>query len=156
MSDFDDSRAATGDAERLPPHALQPVSACLADLGNIMKQLKHWQDPINGLIGVALILAPWMMGFADSPRPSWNAMLTGLVLVAVALGAMLAPSAWEEWTETGIGLWLIIAPWTLEFSRETTAMRATVVAGVVVVVLSFWVLLTDKDYRDWLGGGAAN
>lgn len=121
-----------------------------------MKQLKHWQDPINGLLGVALILSPWALGFSQNPTPTSNAVIGGIALIAVALGAMIVPRAWEEWAEAAIGLWLIAAPWALDFSADTQAMRVSVLTGVVVAVLALWVLATDKDYSSrWTGGGAA-
>ncbi len=116
----------------------------------MMKQLKHWQDPINALLGVWLMLAPWATGFSGDPTPTSNAVIIGLALLALGLGAMLAPSAWEEWTETAIGLWLIAAPWALGFSANLPAMRASAVTGVVVAVLALWVLATDKEYSAWM------
>jgi hypothetical protein len=35
-----------------------------------------------------------------------------------------------------LGLWLIIAPWTLEFANNAAAMRNHVIVGIVVAVLA--------------------
>ena len=59
-----------------------------------MKQVKHWQDPVNVLLGV----------------------------------------------------WMILSPWVLGFHEVRNAVIATVLTGVVVMVLALWVLATDKDY----------
>ena len=74
----------------------------------------------------------------------------GLALVATALGAILVPRAWEEWTEAVLGLWLIVSPWALGFRTDVNARQAAVVTGVVIAVLALWTLATDKDYRAWL------
>ena len=29
-----------------------------------LKQLKHWQDPINALLGIWLVLSPWAVGYS--------------------------------------------------------------------------------------------
>src|SRR5882724_11628663 len=29
----------------------------------VMKQMKHWQDPVNAVLGAWLILSPWVLGF---------------------------------------------------------------------------------------------
>jgi SPW repeat len=115
-----------------------------------MKSLKHWQDPVNAVLGAGLVLAPWAVGFAGDTVATVNAVVAGLALVAGALGAMLMPRAWEEWTEAVLGLWLIVSPWALGFSAQADARRATVVTGIAVVVLAAWTLATDKDYRAWL------
>ena len=40
-----------------------------------MKYMKHWQDPINVLLGAWLAVSPWVLGFQDqmAPRPmAWS------------------------------------------------------------------------------------
>lgn len=115
-----------------------------------MKELKHWQDPLNALIGVGIVLSPWILGFQDENVLMANAVFAGLALIAVALGAIFVPRAWEEWTEGALGLWLIASPWALGFSTHRDAMFSAVIAGIVVVALALWTLLTDKDYSAWL------
>ncbi|WP_332775981.1 SPW repeat protein [Polaromonas sp.] len=115
-----------------------------------MKELKHWQDPLNALIGVGVILSPWALGFQDEMMFMANAVIVGLALVAVALGAIFVPRAWEEWTQGALGLWLIASPWALGFSTHRDAMLSAVIAGIVVATLALWTLLIDKDYSGWL------
>jgi hypothetical protein len=115
-----------------------------------MKQMKHWQDPVNGLVGVWLILSPWALGFQSDMTALANAVIVGILLLATALGAIFVPRAWEEWTETALGVWLAISPWALGFSALQNATISAVVSGVLVAVLALWVLSTDKDYAGWL------
>jgi hypothetical protein len=111
-----------------------------------MKQVKHWQDPVNAALGACLVLSPWAIGFSGDTVATANAVIVGLALVATALGAMLFPRAWEEWTEAVLGLWLIVSPWALGFGTHADARSAAVVAGIAVAVLALWTLATDKDY----------
>jgi len=115
-----------------------------------MKQMKHWQDPVNALAGVWLIVSPWALGFQGDLTALGNAVIVGLLLIAAALGAIFVPRAWEEWTETALGVWLAISPWALGFSAHQNATFSAVLTGVVVAVLALWVLMTDKDYAGWL------
>jgi hypothetical protein len=114
-----------------------------------MKQMKHWQDPVNALLGAWVILSPWALGFQDISMAMWSAVVVGAALIAAALGAIFVPRAWEEWTEGALGLWLVIAPWVLGFSTHYQATMNTVVAGVVVMALALWTLTTDSDYNGW-------
>ena len=111
-----------------------------------MERMKHWQDPVNALLGAWLIVSPWLLGIQDEPRPLANAVIVGILLLATALGAVFAPRAWEEWTEALLGLWLAISPWVLGFSGLETARNAAPATVVAVLVLALWVLLTDKDF----------
>lgn len=119
-----------------------------------MKQLKHWQDPVNALLGVWVVLSPWALGFQDMTTAMANAVIIGLALIAASLGAMIVPRAWEEWTEGILGLWLVISPWALRFSMRRDAMLAAVISGIVILALALWTLLTDKDYNSWTHGAA--
>lgn len=115
-----------------------------------MEQLKHWQDPVNALVGLWVLLSPWALGFQDDRMIMLNAVIVGAVLVAVAFGAILVPRAWEEWTEGALGLWLIASPWALGFNTHEQATLNAVVAGLAIAVLALWTLMTDKDYSDWM------
>ncbi len=109
-------------------------------------KLKHWQDLVNALLGVWLVLSPWALGFQDTTAAMVNTVVIGLALVAAALGAIFVPRAWEEWTEGILGLWMIVSPWALAFSTHRDAMLSAVITGVVIAALALWTLLTDEDY----------
>ena len=107
-----------------------------------MKQQKHWQDPANAVLGVWLIFSPLILGFQSDLTAVSNAVLVGILLLAAAIGAIFVPRAWEEWTETALGLWLAISPWVLGVSAQS-AKASAVVTGLVVLTLALWAL------QDW-------
>lgn len=109
-------------------------------------KLKHWQDLVNILLGVWIVISPWVLGFQDVTAAMANAAVVGLALIATALGAIFKPRAWEEWTEGALGVWLIASPWLLGFSTHSEALMAMLLTGAAVMALALWALLTDKDY----------
>ena len=121
-----------------------------------MRNMKHWQDPLNALVGAWLVLSPWAMGFEAQMAPTASSVIVGLALIAASLGAMFVPRAWEEWSQAVLGLWMIASPWLLGFSAQMDVMRVAVVSGIVVLALALWVLLTDKDYSAWMHHGSAH
>ncbi|MBT9524336.1 MAG: SPW repeat protein [Rhizobacter sp.] len=112
-----------------------------------MQKVKHWQDPVNAVIGAWLVLSPWALGFQAEQVAMWNAIVVGVLLVAVGLGATFVPRAWEEWTEGVLGIWMILSPWVLAFANVQIAMINAVVVGVAVVGLALWVLMTDAEFK---------
>lgn len=112
-------------------------------------QMKHWQDPVNALLGAWLIASPWVLNFEDNTAALANGLAVGVLLVAAALGAMFLPQAWEEWTEAGLGLWTIASPWLLGFAGHYTAMQNAAFTGSAVLLLALWVLATDKEISGW-------
>ena len=111
-----------------------------------MKQVKHWQDPVNAVAGAWLIVSPWVLGFSGTTAAMWTMVATGILLGAVALGATFVPRQWEEWTEVALAAWLAISPWVVGFRGVETAMVNAVLVAAVILVLALWVLVTDKDY----------
>lgn len=49
----------------------------------------EWHDWVNGVLGVWLVVSPWILGFAALTAAVWNHVIVGLVVVILA--------AWEIW-----------------------------------------------------------
>lgn len=112
-------------------------------------QVKHWQDPVNLILGLLLIISPWLLGYAGEANALWNAVVLGVLIAAAALYALFRVKAWEEWTHVVLGAWLVVSPWLLGFAGVAAAMWSAVVIGLAVAVLALWVLGTDKDLGGW-------
>lgn len=97
-----------------------------------------WQDTVNLVLGAALLVSPWVLGFAPETTPTWNAFIIGAVIALLAVTALFAFQVWEEWVSAALGAWLIIAPWVLGFGAHATAMYTHVLIGIATIVLAFW------------------
>lgn len=49
----------------------------------------EWHDWVNGVLGVWLVVSPWILGFSAMTAAVWNHVIVGLLIVALA--------AWELW-----------------------------------------------------------
>ena len=114
-----------------------------------MKQWKHWQDPVNGLLGAWLILSPWVLGLQQPRAAMATFIVAGVLLLATAVGAILLPRAWEEWFGALVGAALMVSPWVLGFAGTTAAVQVALFTGLAAVVLTLWVLAVDKEYGGW-------
>lgn len=114
-----------------------------------MLRLKHWQDGVNAVLAAWVLLSPWALGFDGDRTATWNALAVGAALLAVALGAVFVPQAWEHWSAAALGLWLAVSPWVLGFAGLRDAMLSTALTGVAVLALAAWTLAADKSS----GGG---
>ena len=115
-----------------------------------MKQMKHWQDPVNVLLGAWLILSPWILDFGGNVAAAANFTVVGAMLATTAVGAILLPRAWEEWAGVILAAWLVASPWILGFADVQAATQNAIFCGLAIAVLSAWVLGTDDDYGGWL------
>jgi hypothetical protein len=112
-----------------------------------MKQVRHWQDPVNAVLGAWLILSPWALGFTGSTAATWNFLAAGVLLAATAVGAIFLPRAWEEWTESAVAVWVIVSPWLVGYSAVESAKANAILSGLVILTLSLWAL---QDEGGWL------
>ncbi|MCL4801457.1 MAG: SPW repeat protein [Burkholderiales bacterium] len=111
--------------------------------------VKHWQDPVNLIVGLWVLVSPWALGYAAEATPMWNAVVLGILVAAAALIALFRVMAWEEWVNLALGVWLAVSPWLLGFSGLASAMWNALIAGAIVAVLALWALGTDKDIGGW-------
>ena len=102
---------------------------------------ERWQDSLNVVLGVWLILSPWILGFSPDQTAMWNAVLLGAVIALVALGALIDFHKWEEWVDMALGAWLVASPWVLGFAATlATATWNFVVVGLLAIALAAWAL----------------
>jgi hypothetical protein len=112
-------------------------------------KLKHWQDGVNLILGLWMVVAPWILAYQTEPRPMWNSVILGILIAAVTVYALYQVFAWEEWANVVFGVWLVISPWVLGFSGLYAAMLNALIVGVIVAALALWTLGTDKDIGGW-------
>jgi len=111
--------------------------------------VKHWQDPVNLILGLWLISSPWILRYQSETYALWSAVGLGVLVAASAIATLFRVKAWEEWANVVLGLAAIASPWILRFSESVVATSNTVIIGIVVAALALWALATDKDIGGW-------
>ena len=109
-------------------------------------RIQHWQDAASLLVGVWLVLSPFALGFSGAEV--WITIALGLGVILFAVEAFFIPSYLEEWCEMLLGLGLALAPWAVGYETNS-AMVSSVLAGILVIALAVWELLTDRDFTSW-------
>ena len=115
----------------------------------------HWQDWVTYFLGLWVFGSPWFLEHSmmtEMPgggiRAMWNLWLVGLAVVLLAIVAVEAFRAWEEWVNVALGAWLLVSPWVLGFSRSGTLMWNAVIFGALVLVFAGWALLREGRSRE--------
>jgi predicted MFS family arabinose efflux permease len=98
----------------------------------------QWKDVVNLILGLWLIISPWVLNFASDSRPMWNAVIIGVIIAILAIAALISFRKWEEWIEAVLGLWLIISPYVLGFTTQMNATVDQVIVGIIVAALAIW------------------
>jgi len=109
---------------------------------------RSWEDWLCIVAGLVVCASPWLIEGAASQPAVLNAIAVGIVIAAVAAMQLSALQRWEEWVQLVLGLWLIVAPWTLGYSHFGALTMTHVVLGAVVAVLGAYELWQDWSLSD--------
>lgn len=47
-----------------------------------------WEEWVEIALGIWLVLSPWILGFADVRALVWSSVISGVILIAMAAGAI--------------------------------------------------------------------
>lgn len=91
---------------------------------------------INFILGIWLIISPWILNYFTG-QAKWDQFATGIAIAVLALIRYAVPRAsWASWLKGLAGIWMIIAPFVLNYSK-TAAFWNEIIVGIVVAVLAF-------------------
>jgi hypothetical protein len=116
-----------------------------------LKQLlamKRWQEWINLLLGVWMLIAPMMLGFQYQPHEARNtAWILGGILFTFTQAANYFTQPWKEGINIALGLCLVASPWVVGYLDQEIATNNAVIIGGVVIALAVWTLGLELDLR---------
>lgn len=99
------------------------------------------------LVGLFLMAAPALFGYADLDDPSDNHRAVGPVVVAIGFLAIFPITRLVRWANGVPGLWLLVSPLVVDGPRAFDVV--SLVCGAVVLAL-FWI---EKADQSQFGGG---
>lgn len=109
--------------------------------------LKHrtWEDGISLILGLIVVLSPWLAGAATNAVVMTATGFVGFLIVAMAGLEMVSLRRWEETIETLCGAWLIASPYIFGYG---SALRLWHMAlGALVMLLALFELWQDWDRK---------
>lgn len=105
---------------------------------------QRWQDWTIILLGVYLVLAPFLGIGVVTGAAAVNSYLIGTAVVVIALFATVRPEIWEEYINLAFGLWLIAAPFVLGFTNLVAPTWNQIIVGLLISAFSFNVILENS------------
>jgi len=104
---------------------------------------------ITGILGLALIVAPFVLSYNSDPIAMWSSIILGAAIVVVsAIKAFVRDTAkWEYWVAGILGLLAIIAPFVLGFRTQIRPLDASIILGLIVLVLAGYQALFAPSQR---------
>ena len=118
-------------------------------------KLKRWQDQLILLLGLWLIVSPWVYSYPQGSQQMINAVVSGLVIAVLAAFDLYKTYFWAVVVNLLVGVWVAVSPWVLRLAEQSTLMWNSVIVGIAVAVLALWELRTDPElHKHWPGAAA--
>jgi len=91
---------------------------------------------LNVLLGIWVIISPFVVQFAQLPAAMWNNVIVGIVIAILALIRTSTPRqiGWS-WANVILGIWMIISPFALG-TMTTAILWNNIILGVVIAIVA--------------------
>src|SRR5574341_142456 len=90
------------------------------------------------ILGVLLLIAPFVLGFSANAAALWACVVLGLVVALTAGYKAIAKdnANWELMIAGIAGILAVIAPFAMGFSNHAGALWTSIILGGVVAILA--------------------
>jgi hypothetical protein len=109
---------------------------------------RAWEDYASLLLGIVVVLSPWIVGQTDNTSAVTSAALTGILLIVVAGLELLRLYRWHEVATLFTGGWLFLSPFLLEYQKMSLLAPMHIALGCLIVILALLEIWQDWDLSD--------
>ncbi len=107
-----------------------------------------WEDVLSMALGALITLTSWMVGGPITQDVGANAVIVGILVMALGASEFLDLRRWEEGLEAACGLWLIASPFMFGYADTGTLRYWHFIIGAAVVLLAVLELRQDWKLSD--------
>ncbi len=91
--------------------------------------------------GAWLFFSPFYLGYDSTTGiAAANSYIIGTLVAVFAVCSLANPENWEERVNITLGVWLVIAPFVLQFRANDIAMANEIVLGILIAGDALWAL----------------
>ncbi len=93
---------------------------------------------ITGLLGLALALSPFILGYASHGIALWTSLILGAIVVLlsiIGLNSSAADKRWVNWVVGLAGVAAFIAPFIFGYTDHAQPLWAGLILGAVLAIL---------------------
>lgn len=103
-----------------------------------MSNQNSWLSWLVFIAGLWLIISPFILGYSGSGTAASNDIIVGIVVAVLGfINAVWGrtTASWLPWITAIVGLYLIAAPFFLNYRSLTSAFTNDIILGIIIVVL---------------------
>ncbi len=87
-------------------------------------------------LSALLFVSPWLLDYSGLAIAARTAWISAIVIAAFCLAATIHFAEWEEWVALAGGIWILVAPWVLQFAYFGGATVAFTGVGCFIIGIS--------------------
>ncbi len=87
------------------------------------------------LAGIWLVISPFILGYNSAGNATQQIVFGAIVIILGFVRMALPNVVWPSWVNFIIGLWVIVAPFTM--AATTAARWNEVITGIIVAVVAY-------------------
>lgn len=101
---------------------------------------------ITAILGLALTIAPFTLGYSDNNGATWTSLIVGVGVIVASVIERLSEGKdrREYWLMALGGVVAIAAPFVLNFAGMAAAFWTTIGAGALLTIAAGYKLFYDK------------
>lgn len=101
---------------------------------------------ITGILGFLLMVAPYVLGYADNSAAFWTSGILGLVTLGVSVLEWVRRGSerWEYWIAALAGITAVSAPFLFGFGEVTQALWTSIGIGVLLTIFAGTEIFSDE------------
>jgi bacteriorhodopsin len=103
---------------------------------------------ITGILGLFLIIAPFVLGYSVDVTAMWSSIILGLIVIVLSAIKGFAhdmAAKWEYWLVAIMGVLAVVAPFVLNFRAQARPLEASVILGAVMIVVAAYQLISSPQ-----------
>ncbi|HEX5418004.1 MAG TPA: SPW repeat protein [Chloroflexota bacterium] len=110
---------------------------------------------LNVIAGVWLLTAPFALSYVPGSAPYANDLFVGAIVVTLALARVVGAyrSAWLSWITAAVGIWLILAPFVLNYTTSNARYNDIVLGVLITLFATISALSSPIQVNSERGGG---
>ena len=102
---------------------------------NFLRSHRAWEDWLSIGLGLAIILAPWVVNETSNQAAVVNAAVAGVAVLLLAELDLVKFRRWAEVGQLACGMWVATSPFIFGYSGTGMLRVWHIVAGLLVVFL---------------------
>ncbi len=97
----------------------------------------RWASGINILAGLWVLISPWLFHYNTDTTAMWISVVVGVVIAILAAIRFSGNGpVGLSWINLILGIWVIISPWVIGYSANSSAMWDHIIVGIIIGILA--------------------